>query len=281
MLDFIGDAKPSGLKHPHDRAGSHDNQKRVVAAQDDLAEASLLCDRCAILNAGTILQNEPVSDVLRIALTEQMRRRAAALNFPCSARHSSGDPFFEWRNCYVEQALELPIMYLRRAQTGRTDHVDTSSFSSNPVVSDDGWRFLACPCPNPGGACSQASNGRLFASPGRQIHARRYRRQGDERRQGRLPRCRQQRPSQGTEVGSGSPGCPLSGRPTLARTRRAIQARSCARLSARASSLMPIRRLHMISPGVPAAGCSGRLSSHSFSRQVAINSQISPPACHA
>ena len=55
-------------EHPHDRAGSHDNQKRVVAAQDDLAEASLLCDRCAILDAGAILQNEPASDVLRNAL---------------------------------------------------------------------------------------------------------------------------------------------------------------------------------------------------------------------
>ena len=96
---------------PTIRAGSHDNQKRVVAAQDDLAEASLLCDRCAILDAGTILQNEPVSDVLRIALTEQMRSRAAALNYPCSANHSSGDPFFGWRNRCVEQALESPIMY--------------------------------------------------------------------------------------------------------------------------------------------------------------------------
>jgi len=44
-------------EHPHDQAGSHDNQKQVVAAQDDLAEASLLCDRCAILDAGAILQN--------------------------------------------------------------------------------------------------------------------------------------------------------------------------------------------------------------------------------
>ena len=103
---------------PHDRAGSHDNQKQVVAAQDDLAEASLLCDRCAILDAGAILQYEPVSDVLQNALTEQMRSRAAALNFSCSANHSSGDPFLGWRNRCVEQALESPIMFLRPAQTG-------------------------------------------------------------------------------------------------------------------------------------------------------------------
>jgi len=105
-------------ERPHDRAGSHDNKKQVVAAQDNLAKASLLCDRCAILDAGAILQNEPVSNVLQNALTEQMRSRAAALNFPCSASHSSGDPFFGRRNRCVEQAFELRIMFSRLAQTG-------------------------------------------------------------------------------------------------------------------------------------------------------------------
>ncbi len=55
-------------ERPHDRAGSHDNPKNVVAGQDDLAEASLLCDCCAILDAGAFLQNEPASDVLQNAL---------------------------------------------------------------------------------------------------------------------------------------------------------------------------------------------------------------------
>src|SRR5207247_4637500 len=94
-------------EYPRDRAGSRDNQKHLVAA------------------------NEPVSDVLRSALTEHMRSRAAALNFPCSASHSSGEAFFGWRNRCIERALELPIMFLRVGQTGRIDHVDTSSLASS------------------------------------------------------------------------------------------------------------------------------------------------------
>jgi ABC-type sulfate/molybdate transport systems ATPase subunit len=37
----------------------------TVFVTHDLAEASILCDRCAILDAGTILQDEPVPILLR------------------------------------------------------------------------------------------------------------------------------------------------------------------------------------------------------------------------
>ena len=84
---------------PTIRAGSHDNQKRVVAAQDDLAEASLLCDRCAILDAGAILQNEPV-------------RRAPEPADPANAQSSNsielsllGKPFFRRPILRTEEPL--------------------------------------------------------------------------------------------------------------------------------------------------------------------------------
>jgi ABC-type proline/glycine betaine transport system ATPase subunit len=44
----------------------------TVFVTHDLAEASNLCDRCAILDAGTILQDEPVPTLLRCPRTPRV-----------------------------------------------------------------------------------------------------------------------------------------------------------------------------------------------------------------
>jgi ABC-type sulfate/molybdate transport systems ATPase subunit len=44
----------------------------TVFVTDDLAEASILFDRCAILDADTILQDEPVPTLLRRSRTSRV-----------------------------------------------------------------------------------------------------------------------------------------------------------------------------------------------------------------